>query len=74
MLVGHEPDLSMLVSSLVGRQPDQGMLKSMVVGVKLLPAGKEPHVKEGELRRLDATIPAELRFILDPKTLSWQRA
>lgn len=73
MVVGHEPDLSMLVSSLVGRHPEQGMLKSMVVGVKLLPPGKEPHLKEGELRRLDATIPAELRFVLDPKTLSWQR-
>jgi phosphohistidine phosphatase len=34
MLVGHEPDLSMLVHRLVGKAPEQGMLKAMVVGVR----------------------------------------
>jgi phosphohistidine phosphatase len=66
MIVGHEPDLSALVSRLVGRPPPQGMLKSMVVGVKLDSApseGSAPH--EG--------IACEFRFVLDPKTLSWQR-
>ena len=67
MVVGHEPDLSMLVSRLVGRHPDQGMLKSMVVGVKL----DSTPTKEAEPR--PEGIPCEFRFILDPKTLDWQR-
>ncbi len=62
MVVGHEPDLSMLVSALVHRHPDQGMLKSMVVGVRVDPEGPAA-----------AAVTAQLRFILDPKTLSWQR-
>jgi phosphohistidine phosphatase len=64
MIVGHEPDLSMLVSRLVGRTPPQGMLKAMVVGLKLTPT--EPGV-EG------IGITARSWFILDPKTLDWQR-
>lgn len=65
MVVGHEPDLSMLVAQLVGRHNEQGMTKSMVVGVKLFaPAGA---TSGDELTR-------ELRFILDPKTLAWQRS
>jgi phosphohistidine phosphatase len=66
MVVGHEPDLSMLVSGLVGRHPEHGMLKSMVVGVKLDVPPKDP-------ARPEAAVPATLRFILDPKTLTWQR-
>jgi len=62
MLVGHEPDLSMLVSQLVGRHPEQGMLKAMVVGIKvdLSPAAADELI-------------TAFRFILDPKTLAWQR-
>jgi phosphohistidine phosphatase len=72
MVVGHEPDLSMLVASLVARQLEHGMLKSMVVGVKLL---LQPHSKDpAGPARLDPVLPAELRFILDPKTLAWQRS
>jgi phosphohistidine phosphatase len=65
MVVGHEPDLSMLVSRLVQRHPDQGMLKAMVVGVKLDAAPKDASPENG--------LVTELRFILDPKTLLWQR-
>lgn len=61
MVVGHEPDLSMLVSQLVGRHLDNGFLKSMVVGIKVDPA------ESG-----DQMVTA-FRFILDPKTFSWQR-
>jgi len=64
MIVGHEPDLSMLVSQLTGRHPDQGMLKSMVVGIRVKPLDQ----------RLDNERIGTLRFILDPKTLVWQRS
>ena len=65
MVVGHEPDLSMLVASLVGVHPAlaSGMGKAMVVGVKLMP---DPRVAGLEFR-------STLRFVLDPKTLGWQR-
>lgn len=64
MVVGHEPDLSMLVSALLGRSPPQGMLKAMVVGVKLRPTDDG-----GE----GASFTAQPWFVLDPKTLDWQR-
>lgn len=76
MVVGHEPDLSMLVSRLVQRHPEQGMLKSMVVGVKVEPAPNEAAKDSGAsavISRGDVTMATQLRFILDPKTLSWQR-
>lgn len=62
MVVGHEPDLSMLVHRLVGWTPEQGMLKSMVVGVRC-----DPDTNEAR------GFAAKLRFVLDPKTLGWQR-
>jgi phosphohistidine phosphatase len=62
MLVGHEPDLSMLVHRLVGKAPDQGMLKAMVVGVRCDVAEDDPK-----------GFSTKLRFVLDPKTLAWQR-
>lgn len=62
MVVGHEPDLSTLVSSLIGRVPEQGMLKSMVVGIKVDAAA------EGS-----AGLTSAFRFVLDPKSLEWQR-
>ena len=64
MVVGHEPDLSMLVARLVGHHPPQGMLKSMVVGIKV---DAPPRDDSGD------DMKTELRFILDPKTLAWQR-
>jgi phosphohistidine phosphatase len=64
MVVGHEPDLSMLVERLTGKTPPQGMLKSMVVGIKMEPT---PEGTEGR------GFTSGLRFILDPKTLEWQR-
>jgi phosphohistidine phosphatase len=63
MIVGHEPDLSMLVMSLVGKELESGMGKGMVVGVKLTP---DPGVAGLEFR-------SALRFVLDPKSLRWQR-
>jgi phosphohistidine phosphatase len=52
MVVGHEPDLSELVSQLLGTPFAFDMLKAMVVGLRIVPNQK-----------------AELRFVLDPKTL-----
>lgn len=64
LVVGHEPDLSMLVAQLIRRHLDQGMLKSMVVGIKVdLPQG-------GASEELVTAF----RFILDPKTLAWTRS
>jgi phosphohistidine phosphatase len=71
MVVGHEPDLSMLVARLVGRHLPQGMLKSMVVGIKVDPPPRDASDDDGA-QGGDTNI--ELRFILDPKTLTWQRS
>jgi len=64
MVVGHEPELSMLVERLLGRPLDDGMLKAMVVGARLTPT------EEG-VEGIGFT--ASPRFVLDPKTLEWQR-
>lgn len=64
MIVGHEPDLSVLVARLIGKAPETGMLKSMVVGIRLEPTKDGP---------ADLGFTAKLRFVLDPKTLLWQR-
>ena len=72
MVVGHEPDLSMLVARLVGRYLEQGMLKSMVVGIKVDPPPRDASSDaNGDGSGHD--MKTELRFILDPKTLAWQR-
>ncbi len=63
MLVGHEPDLSILVERLAGEGPAAGMQKAMVVGMKL--AADESG---------GSGWAATLRFVLDPKSLAWQRA
>lgn len=52
MVVGHEPDLSDLVTQLLGAPFGFDMLKAMVVGLRITPGEK-----------------AEMRFVLDPKTL-----
>ena len=72
MVVGHEPDLSMLVARLAGRHPEQGMLKSMVVGIKVDPPPRDASNDTGAGAHDSGTSTA-LRFILDPKTLTWQR-
>ncbi len=61
MVVGHEPDLSMLVMRLLGAPPSLGMQKAMVVGAKLA-------LSE------DGQVSAAKRFVLDPKTLAWDRS
>jgi phosphohistidine phosphatase len=53
MVVGHEPDLSILVSSLVGRPMSSTFMKAMVVALRLPQDGGD----------------ALIRFVLDPKTL-----
>jgi len=64
MIIGHEPDLTMLVMSLVGTtRAATGMQKAMIVGVKLT---SDPGVVGLEFR-------SKLRFVLDPKTLAWHR-
>jgi phosphohistidine phosphatase len=60
MVVGHEPDLSMLVQRLVHEVPEAGMQKAMVVGIKLGDEG--------------SGMAAKLRFVLDPKSCAWHRA
>jgi phosphohistidine phosphatase len=60
MVVGHEPDLSMLVQRLVHEVPDAGMQKAMVVGIKLSDEG--------------SGMAAKMRFWLDPKSCAWHRA
>lgn len=62
LLVGHEPDLSDLVSVLCGFSPPQGMLKGMVVSVELT-----PDTSEGR------GFASSARFVLDPKTLVLSR-
>ena len=49
MIVGHEPDLSMLVASLDRESPPGGMQKAMVVGVKLI---VDPRVAGLEFRSI----------------------
>ncbi|MBX3224521.1 MAG: histidine phosphatase family protein [Labilithrix sp.] len=72
MVVGHEPDLSMLVSRLVNRHPEQGMLKSMVVGVKVEAPPRSGSTDGAGAERAESDATA-FRFILDPKSLHWQR-
>jgi len=53
MIVGHEPDLSMLVDQLLGGHAwERPFQKAMVVGLRLDPSGKN-----------------RIRFVLDPKNL-----
>jgi phosphohistidine phosphatase len=53
MVVGHEPDLSLLVAQLTGQALSHGFMKSMVVSLRVPNEGG----------------PASVRFVLDPKTL-----
>lgn len=57
MIVGHEPDLSIFVTTLLGRGWDRSFLKSMVVCLDLDAHGRS----------------AKLDFVLDPKTLQLDR-
>jgi phosphohistidine phosphatase len=58
MLVGHEPDLSGLISILLGVPFERPFEKAMVVGLHISP-------DDG---------PGRLRFVLEPKTLRIARA
>ena len=62
VLIGHEPDLSDLVSCLVGFIPPQSMSKAMVVSVELR---ADPTEGRG--------FASSSRFVLDPKTLLFTR-
>lgn len=53
MVVGHEPDLSILIATLLGEPLPLAMQKAMVVSLRIDPAGGE----------------TKLRFVLDPKIL-----
>ncbi|GAC1355067.1 MAG: histidine phosphatase family protein [Polyangiales bacterium] len=53
MVVGHEPDVSILVAALLGRSLAAPFAKAMVVGLRVPP-------DEGD---------ATLRFVLDPRSL-----
>lgn len=57
MVVGHEPDLSMLVGRVLGHPMPTAMAKGMVVGLLA------HHGAPDE--------PMKLRFVLDPKSLVW---
>ena len=57
MVVGHEPDVSILVASLLGSPLEIGFAKSMVVGLRV-PADEAD---------------AKVRFVLDPKTLQFHQ-
>jgi len=57
MIVGHEPDLTIFVTALLGGGWDRSFLKSMVVCIELESNGRA----------------AKLRFVLDPKTLAFER-
>jgi hypothetical protein len=60
MLVAHEPDMSEAAGRLGGRAFPAGLQKAMVVGL-------QTH-KDEPARR-----PLRLRFVLDPKSLEWDR-
>lgn len=64
MIVGHEPDLSMLLMSLVGHVSPGGMQTAMVAGVTLTP---DRDVAPLSFR-------ATRCFELEPRTLTWSRA
>jgi phosphohistidine phosphatase len=53
MVVGHEPDVSILVATLLGAPIQPSIAKAMVIGLRV--------PVEGD---------AELRFVLDPKTMT----
>lgn len=55
MVVGHEPDLSLLVAQLTGNALSHGFMKAMVVCLRVPNEGG----------------PASVRFVLDPKTLAF---
>jgi phosphohistidine phosphatase len=59
MFVGHEPDLSSLVSTLLGARFTRGFDKAMVIGLHIASSADEP---------------ARLRFVLEPKTLRLEPA
>jgi phosphohistidine phosphatase len=67
MLVGHEPDVTILVGALGIATITRGFMKGMIVGLSIPDA--IPDAREETAPRLSA----RLRFVLDPKTLLWER-
>jgi phosphohistidine phosphatase len=64
MLVGHEPDVTILANALgIGPFP-RGFMKGMVVGLSVPDANEDA----------GARLSARMRFVLDPKTLTWERS
>jgi phosphohistidine phosphatase len=64
MLVGHEPDVAVLITSLGLAAAQRGFMKAMVMGVSIPDASTD----------LGTKLQARLRFVLDPKTLAFERA
>lgn len=74
MLVGHEPDLSTLVSTLGRFALPEGMTKGMVVGLHMrdLDGGEAPESSRGE-KLADLQKRLRVRFVIEPKApaLTW---
>ncbi len=62
MVVGHEPDLSALVGFVLQEPMPVPMDKAMVVGLRLASSASAASAAE----------PHKLRFILEPKKLTWE--
>jgi len=63
MLVGHEPDLADLASSLSDHPFPAGLQKAMVVGLATKATKNGADDSDPP--------PMRLRFVLDPKSLEW---
>jgi phosphohistidine phosphatase len=67
LLVGHEPDVSVLVSTLApAASTPRAFMKAMVVGLSVPNAETDADANSGKLQ-------ARLRFVLDPKSLLFER-
>jgi phosphohistidine phosphatase len=67
LLVGHEPDVSVLVSTLApAASTPRAFMKAMVVGLSIPNAETDADSTSGKLQ-------ARLRFVLDPKSLLFER-
>jgi phosphohistidine phosphatase len=70
MLVGHEPDLADLASTLSGRTFSAGLQKAMVVGLGARDRNRHTSANPNSTDATD-TAKMQLRFVLDPKSLEW---
>jgi phosphohistidine phosphatase len=69
LLVGHEPDVSVLVSTLApAASTPRGFMKAMVVGLSI------PNAEtDADASASSGKLQARLRFVLDPKSLLFER-